>query len=64
MVNELRIFEHPQYGTLRSFEINGEPWFIAKDTTDMTGHKNGRKALRDHVDAEDKNTVTVGYGIP
>lgn len=32
----------------------GEIWFIGKEITDFLEYKNSRKALKDHVDIEDK----------
>lgn len=44
-------------------EINNQPWFVGKNAADMLGYTNSRKALRDHVDVEDMNTVTIHYEI-
>ena len=30
-MNELRIFENPQFGSIRAIEKDGEPWFVAAD---------------------------------
>lgn len=40
----------------------GEPWFVAKDVCEALGYTNSRKALADHVDEEDRNTVTIRDG--
>jgi prophage antirepressor-like protein len=48
---------------VRTMEIEGEPYFVAKDVADILGYSNSRKALSDHVDEEDKLTsriVTAG----
>ena len=37
-------------------EIKGESWFVGKDVTDILGYSNPQKALRDHIDKEDKLT--------
>lgn len=37
-------------------EINGEPWFVGKDIADILEYTNTAKAIRDHVDDEDKLT--------
>ena len=37
--------------------INGEPHFIGKQVCDILGYVNSRKALADHVDAEDKGVT-------
>lgn len=33
---------------------NGEPWFVGKDVAEVLGYSNPQKAVRDHVDNEDK----------
>lgn len=30
-MNELQIFENPEFGSLRTVEIDGEPWMVGKD---------------------------------
>ena len=42
---------------------DGDWWSVAKDVCDALGYENSRKALSDHVEKEDKNTVTIRYGI-
>ena len=42
---------------------DGDWWGVAKDVCDALGYENSRKALADHVEQEDKNTVTIRYGI-
>lgn len=56
-MNELQIFNSFEYGTIRTLQINNEPWFVAKDITDRLGFANGRKAVIDHVDEEDKGVT-------
>lgn len=41
--------------------VDGEPWFLGKDVADALGYTNTRKAIGDHVDEEDKTTVTFRY---
>lgn len=48
---------------VRTQVINDEPWFVGKDVADILGYTNPSKALRDHVDDEDKGqneTFTPG----
>ena len=42
---------------------DGDWWGVAKDVCDALGYENSRKALADHVEKADKNTVTIRYGI-
>jgi len=63
MKNQLQVFENTEFGQIRVMEIDGQPWFVGKDVTDILGYANSRKALSDHVDTEDKLTyrfVTSG----
>ena len=53
-MNELEIFENPDFGKVRTMEINGEPYFVGKDVAEILGYSNPQKALRDHIDEEDK----------
>lgn len=53
-MREIKIFENPHFGKVRTLEIEGEPWFVGKDVAEVLGYQNPSKALADHVDAEDK----------
>lgn len=59
----LQIFENAEFGKIRTVVLDGEPWFVGKDVAAALGYTNSRKALADHVDEEDKNTVTIRDGI-
>jgi prophage antirepressor-like protein len=60
---QITLFENPEFGKVRILMIDGESWFIGKDIAEILGYSNTRKALLDHVDVEDKNTVTIRDGI-
>ena len=53
-MNELQIFSNSEFGEIRTVEIEGEPWFVGKDVAQALGYENPQKAIRDHVDEEDK----------
>ena len=59
-MNELTIFENPEFGAIRTVKLDGEPWLVGKDVAEALGYTNPRKALIDHVDDEDKG-VTKCY---
>lgn len=61
-MNELKIFENPEFGAVRVVEVNGEPWMVGKDVAAALGYSNPRDALAKHVDEEDKNTVAIRDG--
>lgn len=52
--NVINYFENEQFGKIRVINQNNEPWFVAKDITAVLGYKNPSKAIKDHVDTEDK----------
>lgn len=56
-MNQLQIFENPEFGAVRTVEIDGEPWLVGKDVAQALGYNNTRDALARHVDSEDRNTV-------
>lgn len=56
-MNQLQIFENPEFGAVRTVELNGEPWLVGKDVAQALGYTNPRKAMSDHVDEEDKGVT-------
>jgi len=53
-MSELQIFKNAEFGSIRTLQINGEPYFVGRDVAEILGYSNSRKALADHVDEEDK----------
>lgn len=53
-MNELQVFKNQEFGSVRTLVINSEPWFVGKDVTKALGYDNPSKAIRDHVEEEDK----------
>lgn len=53
-MNDLQVFTNPEFGEIRTVELNGEPWFVGKDVAKALGYKDTINALKSHVDAEDK----------
>ena len=53
-MNNLQLFNNPDFGEIRALELDGQPWFVGKDVARALGYTNESKALLDHVDAEDK----------
>lgn len=54
------VFNHPQFGELRTVEIDNEVWFVGKDVAEALGYTNPSKAFKDHIAEEDKG-VTKCY---
>lgn len=54
MENEIKIFENEEFGKVRTVVKDGEPWLVGKDVAEILEYKDTAKAIRTHVDAEDK----------
>lgn len=55
-MNDLQLFNSPEFGVVRAVEVDGEPWFVGKDVAQALGYNDTDQALRKHVDDEDKLT--------
>ncbi len=63
-MNEIQTFTKDEFGSIRTVEINNDPWFVGKDVAECLGYSNPRKAIIDHVDLEDKcDGVTIRDSI-
>ena len=58
-MNEIQLFNNPEFGEIRSVQIGGEPWFVGKDIADILGYQNGSRDIQRHVDDEDKLTHRI-----
>ena len=53
-MKNLTIFENKEFGQIRTCMVNGETYFVGRDVAQALGYANDSKAIRDHVDEEDK----------
>lgn len=58
-MNELKLFENQEFGSVRTVTINGEPWLVGKDVALSLGYKNPQEAIRNHVDDDDKGVSEI-----
>ena len=49
-----QIFKNAEFGQIRTCMVDGETYFVGKDVATALGYVNDSKAIRDHVDEEDK----------
>jgi prophage antirepressor-like protein len=70
-MNQLRVFNNPEFGQVRSITIDNEAWFVGKDVAEILGYQNVSDALATHIDEEDKKQIAfrdlqefglVGFG--
>ena len=50
----LQIFKSEEFGEVRTIIIDDEPWFVGKDVAIALGYANPQKAIRDHVNGDDR----------
>lgn len=58
-VNNIQVFNNPEFGNIRTVEIDNEPWFVGKDVASALGYTAERNAIAAHVDGEDKLTHQI-----
>lgn len=58
-MNELQIFENPEFGAVRTVELNGDPWLVGKDVAKALGYAKPENAIGTHVDSDDKTTTLI-----
>lgn len=63
-MNDIQIFNNPEFGEIRTVNINNEPWFVGKDIAQILGYAKPLNALAMHIDEDDslKQGLTDGLG--
>lgn len=59
-MNDIQIFNSPEFGEIRTVIIEGEPWFVGRDIALKLGYAKPQNALKDNVDEGDARK----QGIP
>lgn len=57
-MNELRIFNNPEFGSVRTVTINGEYWFVGSDVARALGYSKLNEAVR--TNTREMDTTTAG----
>ncbi|MDL2232052.1 phage antirepressor [Ruminococcaceae bacterium OttesenSCG-928-L11] len=58
--NQIQQFQHEEFGSIRTINIDGEPWFVGKDVAGALGYSDTFGALKKHVDDEDRQNCRNG----
>lgn len=59
-MNELKIFENPEFGKVRALERDGEPWFVAADVCRYLEIKNPTDTLK-RLDDDERARFNLGH---
>lgn len=62
-MNDLQIFSNPEFGQVRTVEIDGQPWLVGKDVAVALGYAKPQNAIARHVEAEDQKVAPI-QGTP
>ena len=64
-MNDITIFNNPEFGDVRTIMIDGEPWFCGKDVAGNLGYVNEKNAVKRHCDDGEvlKQTLGVQTGM-
>ena len=54
----IKIFEREEFGTVRVVDVNGEPWFVARDVAKALGYERPNDAVNAHC----KKVNKFSYG--
>lgn len=57
MNNQIQVFNNPEFGEIRTVEIDNEPWFVGKDVAEALGFSNSKDAILNHVDEDDRKVL-------
>lgn len=52
-MNEIKIFNNPEFGEIRTVVIGEEPWFVGKDVAGALGYAKERNAVEKYVEQDD-----------
>lgn len=61
-MNDIQIFQNPEFGEIRTIEQDGEPWFVGKDVAWALGYGEGKSlanAVANHVDEDDRSVTKM-----
>lgn len=59
-MNDITIFNNPEFGDVRTIMIDGEPWFCGKDVAGNLGYTNEKNAVKRHCDDGEVLKQTLG----
>lgn len=58
-MNEIQIFNSPEFGEIRTVVIDGEPWFVGNDIAKILGYAKPKGAVQNHVDTDSKQVAPI-----
>lgn len=62
-MNELQIFNNEEFGSVRTVEVSGKPYFVANDVAKALGYVETAKAIRTHCKGVSEMDIPTNGGI-
>ena len=59
-MEKVQVFKNEEF-EVRTVEVDGDPWFVGKDVTNILGYQNGSRDINRHVSEEDKLSTQIEY---
>ncbi len=56
-MSDIVVFDNQEFGTIRTMEINGQPYWVAKDVATALGYSNHNDARRRHCNGSVKHAL-------
>lgn len=57
-MNEIEIFNNPEFGEVRTLVIDAQPWFVGRDVCAVFGDTNSSRSIG-RIDDDDKRTIEI-----
>ena len=58
-MNEIQIFNHEEFGEIRTIEIDGQVYFVGVDVAKALQYKDPSRAIRQNVDNDDRQVINT-----
>ena len=58
-MNKITVFNNDEFGSIRTWVVDDEPWFVGKDIATILGYAKPENAIANHVDDEDKTSTLI-----
>ena len=59
MTEKIEVFTNAEFGSVRTLTIDEKPYFVGKDVAEILGYVETAKAIREHVDEDDKGVSVL-----
>ena len=62
-MNDIKIFENPEFGSVRTADVDGKPYFAGNDIATALGYKQPADAIRNHCKGVYELSTPTNSGV-